>query len=73
MDMFDNQNIPALSSFEQEEQPQQPPLLYVGKDSEQGRWGAGLGSPRSGFGIRVCCKNTFFLMNNKNKMNQTPL
>ena len=31
VDMFNNQNIPALSSFEQEERPQHPPLLYVGK------------------------------------------
>ena len=32
VDMFDNRNIPALSSFEQKEQPQHPPLLYVGKE-----------------------------------------
>ena len=31
VDMFNNQNIPALSSFEHEERPQHPPLLYVGK------------------------------------------
>ncbi|XP_053406912.1 eukaryotic translation initiation factor 2-alpha kinase-like isoform X2 [Mercenaria mercenaria] len=35
VDMFGNNNIPALSSFEPGEQPIHPPLLYVGMHEKQ--------------------------------------